>query len=169
MKLRILPLFLALTTLVPMTAQAQRTLDPSNLPKDIKLSTTISGTITAKDVTKLTKAYGQVKCNQLQVRLQESNSSDVVVQVPNQPQKSKFPDSYKPVTVQATGNHIGLGCKFSLTVPSNAVGKKGYLVVTTPNSLQMLQLSPQGWQNPITVPSQSATGRNFVADVIEIK
>ncbi len=175
MKLRLFSLVLALTTLAPLAANAQRTIDPGHVPNqptippNLKLSRSISGTITAKDVTKLTKTYGQVKCDQLQVKLQESNPSDVVVQVPGQPQKSKFPDSYAPVIVTATGNHLGLGCRFSLPVPDAAVGKKGYLVVISPDSLQMLRISPQGWQTPINVTGQSQPGRNFVGEVFEIK
>jgi hypothetical protein len=93
--------------------------------------------------------------------------NDVVVSVLGQPSKSKFPDSYAPVTVQATGNHIGLGCKFSLVVPANA-GEKAYLVAEVP---LWLQAFPSGWSNPIPLPMAGFKhdgGRNFVVELINI-
>jgi len=136
-----------------------------------KLRNCRCGTITAKDLAYVTKKFGQVKCSQFQVTLQESNPSDVIVQVPGQPKKSKFPDSYAPVTVQATGNHLGLGCNYSLTVPDGAKGKQGYLVVlkgVENKQGDLLVSSPQGWQNPMPVPTSGSVGRNFVVNVSEL-
>ena len=178
MNLRFLPLVLALTTVAPLAVHAQRMPNPQEMPAPdfqkippIKMGTTISGTITAKDLAYVTKKFGQVKCSQFQVTLQESNPNDVIVQVPGQPKKSKFPDSYAPVTVQATGNHLGLGCNYSLTVPDNAKGKQGYLVVlkgVENKQGDLLVSSPQGWQNPMPVPTSGSVGRNFVVNVSEL-
>ncbi len=175
MNLRCLPLVLALTTVAPLAVHAQRMPNPQEMPapdlKKIppsKMGTTISGTITPKNPQKIAAMYGQVKCSDLKVTLQESNPSNVIVQVPGEPQKSKFPDSYAPVTVQATGNHLGLGCNYSLTVPDGAKGKQGYLVLRITHE-GLLQSSPQGWQNPMPVHSTGTIGRNFVVEAYEIK
>jgi len=148
MNLRFLPLVLALTTVAPMAVQAQRMPNPQEMPAPdlkkippIKLGTTISGIITAKDIAYVTKKFGQVKCSQFQVTLQESNPSDVIVQVPGQPKKSKFPDSYAPVTVLSK-------------VGENKQG-------------DLLAPSPQGWQNPMKVPSTGNIERNFAVGVSE--
>ncbi|QZZ19892.1 hypothetical protein J5X98_21705 [Leptothermofonsia sichuanensis E412] len=175
MNVNSLPLLLALTTLLPMAAQAQPIPSPGNLspnldvPKNVNIRTTISGTITAKNPDQILKAYGPVKCNQFKVTLRQSDPNYVTVRVPGQPARSRFPDSYAPVTVQATGNHIGLGCKFSLAVPANA-GEKAYLVAEVP--LEWLRVSPSGWQNPMPLPIAGFKhdgGRNFVANLVEIK
>jgi hypothetical protein len=174
MNAKILPLLFAVTTLLPTAAQAQQMPNPGNLsqnlsiPNNPTIRTTISGTITAKNPNQIFKEYGPVKCNQFKVTLRQSNPNDVVVSVPGQPPKSKFPDSYAPVTVQATGNHIGLGCKFSLAVPANA-GEKAYLVAEVPPI--GLRVFPSGWSNPMPLPMPGFKhdgGRNFVVELINI-
>jgi len=84
MNLRFLPLVLALTTVAPMAVQAQQVPKPKEMPsmpppdlrgipKDLTFGTTISGTITAKDLAYVTKEFGQVKCSQFRVILRESD------------------------------------------------------------------------------------------------
>ncbi len=174
MNAKILSLLFAVTTLLPMAAKAQQMPNPGNLspnlsvPNDLAVRTTISGTITAKNPGIILKEYGQIKCNQFKVTLRQSNPNDVMVSVPGQPPKSKFPESYAPVTVQATGNHIGLGCKFSLAVPANA-GEKAYLVAEVPPI--GLRVYPSGWNNPMPLPMAGFKhdgGRNFVVELINI-
>jgi hypothetical protein len=134
----------------------------------IKLGTTFSGTITAKDLAKVTQEFGQVKCSQFQVTLQADDPYKVVVEVPGQPKKSQFPGSgFDAVTVQAIGNHLGLGCTYSLTVPDSAKGKQGYLWIKGLTNKKDVLLLPQGWQNPMPVHSSGNIGRNFVVDVKE--
>lgn len=175
MNVNSLPLLFALTTLLPMAAQAQQipnsgSLSPNlDVPKDVNVQTIISGTITAKNLDQILKQYGPVKCNQFKVTLRQSNPNDVTISLPGQPPKSKSPDDYAPVTVQATGNHIGLGCKFSLVVPANA-GQAAYLIPTVP--LDGLHVSPSGWQNPIALPMAGFKhhgGRNFVVNLLKIQ
>ncbi|WAS05998.1 hypothetical protein LQF76_03650 [Gloeomargaritales cyanobacterium VI4D9] len=175
MNLRFLPLVLALTTVAPLAVQAQQMPKPNEMPapdlrvtpKDLEVGKVLKGTITANDLAKVTKEFGLLKCRDFKVTLQQSNPSNVIVQVPGEPQKSKFPDSYAPVTVQATGNHLGLGCSFALTIPDTAKGQQGYLWVASPH--QSLVVSPKGWQNPMPVPYMIGTWRNFVVNVIDIK
>jgi hypothetical protein len=177
MNLRFLSLVCVLTTVAPMAVQAQRMPNPQELPAPdlkkippIKLGTTFSGTITAKDLAKVTQEFGQVKCSQFQVTLQADDPYKVVVEVPGQPKKSQFPGSgFDAVTVQAIGNHLGLGCTYSLTVPDSAKGKQGYLWIKglTNKKDVLLLLLPQGWQNPMPVHSSGNIGRNFVVDVKE--
>lgn len=153
----------------PAVAQAQRVPNATpdfNTPKDLKVAVTISGNITAKNPEAFVKEFGQVKCNQLKVQLSEVNPSAVPL-----PGKSQFPSSYGTPNAQVTGNHVGLGCRYSLTVPENAVGKKGYLTVqisSQPGSAYYNAV-PSGWQNPMPVPGMSDGGRNFVLEIVQIK
>jgi len=168
MNLRFLPLVLALTTVAPLAVQAQQVPKPKEMPsmpppdvrgipKDLKFGTTISGTITVKDPQQLKNLnqLGSQKCSLMQVMLSDSD--------PNQPQKSKFPgEGFAPVKVNMTGDHLGLGCNYSLTVPDNAKGKKGYLSVLYFGGGPMIDEVPNGWQNPLSVPSTGNVERNFL-------
>lgn len=177
MKTCILPLCFALTALAPLGAQAQSLQKPvapsrptpQTSPQNLTVQPAVGGNITAKNPQAIAQAYGKVKCSQLKVTLQQSNPNDVAVSVPGGPKSSKFPDSYAPVTVQATGNHLALGCKFAVPIPSGA-GQQAYLTVQTPDGL--LRAMPQGWQNPMPLPKAGVLrdlGRNFVVEAIEIK
>jgi hypothetical protein len=164
MNLRCLPLVLALMTVAPMAVQAQRMPNPQEMPAPdlkkippIKMGTTISGTITVKDPQQLKNLnqLGSPKCSLMQVMLSDSD--------PNQPKQSKFPgESFAPVKVNMTGNHLGLGCNYSLTVPDNAQGKKGYLSVLYFGGGPIIDEVPDGWQNPLSVPSTGNVERNFL-------
>jgi|GEM_PF-6085707 len=183
MKVRVLSLFFALTTLLPVAAQAQRIPSPENfipsninsgsVPSNVRLGRIIRGTITAQQPDQLAKEYGQIPCSKIKVKLQQTSPNHVIVNVPGKAPVSKFPDQYPPVTVQATGNHLGLGCKYSLEVPSThpspAATEQGYLLLETPDAF--LMGSPVGWQNPASFPAGGAMNwqRNFVVNIQKIK
>ncbi|MCS7226224.1 MAG: hypothetical protein NZ821_04445 [Gloeomargarita sp. SKYB31] len=154
MQFPILTLILTLTTLVPITAQVQRTVDPANLPnpqqlpKDIRFATTISGTITPENPAQIAKEFSNLKCQDLQVVLEDNSLS---------------PGSVFSVLTKATGKQLSSGCDFSLVVPNGYSGYIGRIRLVPHYSQKWsLQAKPQGWQNPLPLPKQNEKGRNFI-------
>lgn len=201
MNMRIYPWIVMLATLIPGTAQAQSTPNLQTVPPNVSVGRTISGVITAKDYSKIVNEFGPIKCSQIKVTLQDKNPG-VTVQgqgtantAPNptlkvttkkgaggQPGVKVEPQVESPAvpqillfqeTVPATGNNLGLGCKYSVTVPQSALGLKtedftqAYLWAHVEGH-QWLIVSPTGWQNPLPLPSagfRQDMGRNFLVDV----
>lgn len=199
MNIRISPWILLLAMWFPATAHAQRITNPQQVPTNVSVGKTIGGVIAAKDYEKIVKQYGPIKCNQIKVTVQDKDQKvSVSAQGPAKAPTGKTTVTTKPgavpgvkvetqvespsvpqnmllfqETVSATGNNLGLGCKYSVRVPDTALGVKvqGFQQAhlwAHVEGYEWLIVSPSGWQNPLPLPASGLwqdMGRNFVVEV----